>query len=555
VKHIVILLGLVLVSINPEPLKAQPYLFGVDTGSDLAIADIGAGIVDSRVSVGFPLSIGLSIDHTRAFISDFNGQVIVLDTTTAAILASIPVSNAGGIAVHPNGSAVYVASRNSASIKVIDPASLAIVSSIALPSDLPRGLAISPGGDRLYVAHQDGAGTLTVIDTVSNAILASTPTAANALRVSLGRGGLKAYVSSRVPTIGYEMVTVVDTSTLTIDASLRLNPLLANACPCAGEVAALPDGTRFFVAAQNAILEYNASTNGLISSTPLADGTTSMVIGPDGFTAYLGGESSYQVFDTSSHAVSPLIACSFCGREDIVLSSLGPPPSAIQLAAAQDTFLRSGQANTNEGANLNMHVDSNSRALVGFNLGNLHSPVAQAHLRLYIVDNGGNWGNTGRSIDAHRTTTAWSEGNGANLRPSNLTNAQFRPFENRGDGAGATWDCAVDTEIHNQSTDCSSPWNGGAYVAGPTASVTIFKYFAGNNNLPSTTATLGWVDFDVTTDVSQCLSNGESFCGWLIRKTLENQPGHLEFATKEGAAALYNGQVGESVAPQLIVQP
>lgn len=103
------------------------------------------------------------------------------------------------------------------------------------------------------------------------------------------------------------MITIVDTSTLAIDASIRLNPL-ANACPCAGEVAVHPDGTRFFVAAADAILEYDASTYALISSTPM-ENSSSMVLSPDGSKAYLGGLSGYQVFDTEARTVSPSIPC------------------------------------------------------------------------------------------------------------------------------------------------------------------------------------------------------------------------------------------------------
>jgi YVTN family beta-propeller protein len=550
-RHFAIVLSFVFLSASLEPLRAQPYLFGID--SDLSIADLNTGIVTNRISVGFPLSIGLSIDQTRAFVSDFgDGRVFVIDTHTAAVLASIPVPQACGIAVHPDGSAVYVASRGSGLIQVIDPVSLAVVSSIALPSGLPRGLAISPAGDRLYVSHQDGDGTLTVIDTASNTVLGSTPTASNAQRVSLGPDGSKAYVSSRVPTVGFEMVTIVDTSTLAIDASIRLNPL-ANACPCAGEVAVHPDGTRFFVAAADAILEYDASTYALISSTPM-ENSVSMVLSPDGSTAYLGGISGYQVFDTEARTVSPLIPCDFCGREEVVLSNVGPPP-VIRLTAAQDTFLHSSQSDTNEGANLSMRVDGNSRALVSFNLGGLPPAVSEAHLRVYVVDNTGNWSNEGRTLDAYRVSEAWSEGNGANLRPSNLSHAQFSPFENRGTGLGATWGCAADSDIHNQLTDCAFPWNGGAYAAAPADSVTIFKDFGGNGNLPPTTATVGWIDFDVTADVNECLSHSAAQCGWLIRKTLESQPGRIEIATREGAAALYDSQAGEPVSPRLIVQP
>ena len=229
----------------------------------------------------------------------------------------------------------------------------------------------------------------------------------------------------------------------------------------------------------------------------------------------------------------------------------------IDLAADQDSFLRSGNNNTNEGANLNLIIrsDGHNRALVNFDLASLTGPVSQATLRLYIVHNSENWGNQGRTIDAHRVTAAWVEGDGANLQPSNLTNAEFSPFENRGDGPGVTWKCAVDTEVHNVATDCASPWNGGTYVASPTATVTIFKDFAGNSTLPPTTATLGWISFDVTDDVNDCLAASEAQCGWLIRKTDEGQAGRVEFASKEGAAAIYDSQAGEPVAPQLLIQP
>lgn len=229
----------------------------------------------------------------------------------------------------------------------------------------------------------------------------------------------------------------------------------------------------------------------------------------------------------------------------------------VDLAADQDSFLRSGNNNTNEGANLNLIIrsDGHNRALVNFDIASLTGPVSEATLRLYIVHNSENWGNQGRTIDAHRVTAAWVEGDGANLQPSNLTLAEFNPFENRGDGPGVTWKCAVDSEVHNVVTNCASPWNGGTYVASPTATVTIFKDFAGNSTLPPTTATLGWISFDVTDDVNDCLAASEAQCGWLIRKTDEGQAGRVEFASKEGAAAIYDSQAGEPVAPQLLIQP
>lgn len=217
--------------------------------------------------------------------------------------------------------------------------------------------------------------------------------------------------------------------------------------------------------------------------------------------------------------------------------------------------MRSGNDNTNEGANPNLVIrsDGNNRVLTTFDLTGLSGPVDQASLSLYIVYNADNWGNEGRTIDAHYVTQFWIEGNGANLQPGNLTNAQFHPYENRGTGSGVTWRCVADTDIHNQATDCNPRWNGGAYVATATDSVTIYKDFAGNNVLPPTTKTMGWISFDITDDVNTCLSNSQGQCSWLIKKTQEGQPGRVEFASKEGATALYDSLTGEPVAPQLVI--
>jgi hypothetical protein len=271
-----------------------------------------------------------------------------------------------------------------------------------------------------------------------------------------------------------------------------------------------------------------------------------IAVDPAGNTSYVIGSTS------SSETTFPVTVgpdVSFNGATDSFVAKVVNTPAAMQ-----NSFLRSGNDNTNEGANLNLVIrsDGNNRVLGTFDLAGLSGPLGQATLRLYIVYNADNWGNEGRTIDAHRLTQTWTEGNGANLQGGNLTNVQFHPYENRGAGPGATWRCAVDAEVQNQATDCNPKWNGGVYAATPTASVTIYKDFAGNNTLPPTTKTLGWISFDVTADVNTCLTNDEPHCGWLIKKTQEGQPGRVEFASKEGAAVLYNSQVGEAVAPQLV---
>ena len=64
------------------------------------------------------------------------------------------------------------------------------------------------------------------------------------------------------------------------------------------------------------------------------------------------------------------------------------------LNSTKDSFLRSGNSNTNEGVNPNMVVraSGNNRALVSFNVTDFTGPIDNATLRLFIVHNANNWG-------------------------------------------------------------------------------------------------------------------------------------------------------------------
>jgi cysteine-rich repeat protein len=223
-------------------------------------------------------------------------------------------------------------------------------------------------------------------------------------------------------------------------------------------------------------------------------------------------------------------------------TGLGREPARVAaqvLDVEADSFLRSGADNTNEGANYNLvlRASGKNRALVRFDTTQLSGTVDSATLHLYIVHNADNWGTEGRDIGVYRIVDDWAEGDGANQKPANLTQAEFNVFKNRGDGDGVTWKCATDAEINNQSPDCDPKWNGGTFATTPTDTVTIFKFMTGVE-----------IQFDVTPDVLFCVNEGASTCSWMVKKVVDGQPGWVEFASKEGAANRYG-----DVAPRLDV--
>jgi hypothetical protein len=159
--------------------------------------------------------------------------------------------------------------------------------------------------------------------------------------------------------------------------------------------------------------------------------------------------------------------------------------------------------------------------------------LQSATLRLYIEHNGNNWGPNGRTIDLHRLLDDWIEGNGFNDKPTSMSTSQFNDLKTRGTGLGVTWKCATDNEINNQQTDCSTQWDGSTFYQLPTDTITIFK----NNPPTGTVKTVGWIEFDVTSDLETFLTTGQNY-GWIVKKTEEGATGLVEFTTGEAASKM-----------------
>jgi probable HAF family extracellular repeat protein len=203
--------------------------------------------------------------------------------------------------------------------------------------------------------------------------------------------------------------------------------------------------------------------------------------------------------------------------------------AAASIPAAADTYLRSGAPDTNEGAApfLQVRASGDNRALVRFDQAALQSlvgsgTVLSATLTFEITDNGDNWGATGRTISAYRVTSAWAEGNGFNSQGTPPT---------RGTGPGATWRCAIDAQISNQARDCSGTT---AWEMGKPDQPSLHPW-----SEPATASALitngqtGAVTFDVTADVRAFLAGTAANHGWIIKKDLEGQPGHLHLGSRE----------------------
>ncbi|HEX4955081.1 MAG TPA: DNRLRE domain-containing protein [Thermoanaerobaculia bacterium] len=185
---------------------------------------------------------------------------------------------------------------------------------------------------------------------------------------------------------------------------------------------------------------------------------------------------------------------------------LGPGTYTLDFPAVADTFIREdGESNRNFGAEAFLRVKHGGRhrSLVSFDGAELAGLVGQgtvqsARLLLTIESTGGSFG-SGRSVDAHRLTTAWQEGR-------------------------ATWSCGRDLDLSNNQPDCDPEWNGGSFEATASASVLHTKNQTGT------------VTFNVTADVAD-LASGGTHHGWLVKKRDEGASGDVDYVSREASAA------------------
>ena len=184
---------------------ALPGLYNVTvTASD----DRGVQLNRTAVQTVYlpPASVRPTASSTLAFepratgnarlwvVNQDNDSVTVFDAVTHAKLREINVGIAPrSIAVAPNG-LIWVTNRQSATLSVIDPGSLAVTSTISLPrGSQPYGIAFAPGGAHAFVVL-GASGRLVKLDAASFAQVGSVSVGRNPRHVAIAPDG-SVYVS------------------------------------------------------------------------------------------------------------------------------------------------------------------------------------------------------------------------------------------------------------------------------------------------------------------------------------------------------------------------
>ena len=264
----------------------------------ISVVDLATNAVAAEIPIeaGAPFSVAFTPDGSRAYVAvqdqtrRTGSSVVVLDTTTRAVTATIPTDKYPySIAVSPDGRQVYVPTHDTNAISVIDTATDTIVNKIAVKPN-PHSVAFSVDGRRAYVANH-ASNLVTVLDTGNGAVLAEIPVAPSPHSVAMSPD------STRVYAVNYDAdsVTVIDPVANTVTGTIPVQSK-----PQSIEFA--HDGKHAYVVndGSNTVSVIDTATSKVTATLGVGTSPTEVFLAPDGRNAYVTN-ISFQRRDGAEH--------------------------------------------------------------------------------------------------------------------------------------------------------------------------------------------------------------------------------------------------------------
>jgi YVTN family beta-propeller protein len=284
---------------NNAALVAFVSTFDDDALALLATA--GNTLAGNAPAGNGPWGVAVRPDGLAVYVTNREGGALsVIDPFTRAVTGTLDMGPLPlGVAVHPTGTRLYVASYASDRVLVVDVATLTIVKEIAVGTG-PTGLALNAGGTRLYVANYAGD-TVSVIDTASNTVVATVPVGSQPLEMALDEVRNRLYVANYAS----DTVSVIGAFSNTVLTTVRVG---------SKPFGVATDGTRgrAFVtnAASDTVSVLDTGANVVIGTVPVGRAPFGIDVDLAGARAYVAnaGGGTVSVIDTASLAVTTTVA-------------------------------------------------------------------------------------------------------------------------------------------------------------------------------------------------------------------------------------------------------
>ena len=344
----------ILIALASGTARAQSAFVTDYSNSAVSQIDLVSGNVVATIGVGaLPLGVAVTPDGRTAYVASLGlGTVSVIDAASHKVTTTIAVSATAvvwGLALAPDGSAVYVAVQGSSatsdgSVAVISTASNTVTGQVAVGVG-PVYLAVSPDGSRVYVANQSDK-TVSVLDTASRKIVATIGVGSSPTGIAVTPDGSTVYVADQAG----NTISVIDTGT-----GIRTTKIPVGQAPYG--VAFSPDGAKAYVtnSTDGTVSVIDVASGSVTATIKVGAGPFGIAVTPDGSRAYVGNIGSagtaqpfsgqaVSVIDLASDTVIGTITAGLgaadiaIGAPPVLLSSILPSGRSVAAGATATVF-------------------------------------------------------------------------------------------------------------------------------------------------------------------------------------------------------------------------
>ncbi len=265
------------IAVSPDGSKV--YVPNITDGT-VSVIEAQSNSVVTTISVGGEADdIAIKSDGSQVYVANLSNTLVqVINTQTDAVDQTIDVGDTTKcLLMTPDGSRLYVADFTNNAISVVNTSSNTISSVITGFGKDPCGMAITPDNSKLYVSTYDsqtGAHAVAVINANTNALITTVPM--NTLSgLAMSPDGSKVYVvNDNCCGGGNGTVTVLDTQTNGVIATITVG-LTPN------HAVVSSDGSTIYVDDQgsNSVSVIDGTTNTEVSQITVGTGPNGLGIG------------------------------------------------------------------------------------------------------------------------------------------------------------------------------------------------------------------------------------------------------------------------------------
>jgi len=175
-------------------------------------------VVATIAGLNHPHGIAVHPNGSYVYVSNSSAQSIaVIRTSDNTITATIPIAGAGylgGMAIHPNGTYLYVTDSDGYRLVVIRLSDNTVVASVPVNTH-PYDVTILPNGNYVYVVNWH-SNNVSVIRTSDNTVVATIPVGTDPIGIMANPNGSYVYVNNG----NSSSVSVIQTSNNTVIATV-----------------------------------------------------------------------------------------------------------------------------------------------------------------------------------------------------------------------------------------------------------------------------------------------------------------------------------------------